>query len=172
MKLRDISRSDRIDEMEFHFPVQASYRVFEFLQNRGYVGGIRTHEDVDIRGLMTGLVDLTFRHDGCYFIVDYKSNHLGSAFPDYEQKALNEAMNVHQYRLQYLIYTVAMTRHLQHTLPTFNYDQQFGGVYYLFLRGMHAKDNTGIYFDKPPAADIEALDALLNESTEMDVSRL
>ena len=172
MKLRDISRSDRIDEMEFHFPVQASYRVFEFLQKRGYVDGIRTHEDIDIRGLMTGLVDLTFRHDGCYFIVDYKSNHLGSAFPDYEQKALNEAMNVHQYRLQYLIYTVAMTRHLRHTLPTFNYDQQFGGVYYLFLRGMHAKDNTGIYFDKPPAADIEALDALLNESTEMDVSRL
>ncbi|MEM7364851.1 MAG: exodeoxyribonuclease V subunit beta, partial [Pseudomonadota bacterium] len=172
MKLRDISRANRIDEMEFHFPVHASYRVFEFLQDRGYVDGLRSREDIDISGLMTGLVDLTFRHDGCYFIVDYKSNHLGPAFPDYEQSALNEAMDVHQYRLQYLIYTVAMTRHLRYALPTFDYDQQFGGVYYLFLRGMNAEDNTGIYFDKPPADDIEALDALLNESGERDVSRL
>ena len=163
--------------MEFHFPVHANDRVFDFLSEHGYLEGLSedAYNRIDINGLMTGLIDLTFRYDGQYFVVDYKSNYLGPDNTDYGQVDLDEAMQAHQYKLQYLIYTVAITRHLRLTLNAFNYEQHFGGVYYLFLRGMdgHRGKNgltgdtgsTGIFFDRPPLDHVEALDALLMQPT-------
>jgi exodeoxyribonuclease V beta subunit len=45
----------------------------------------------------------------------------------------------------------------------YDYDTHFGGVYYLFLRGMAPEHprGTGVFFDRPPRALIDAFDRAL-----------
>ena len=115
--------------------------------------------------MMTGLIDLVFESGGKYYLVDYKSNHLGDNPGEYDESHLSEAIRQHQYDLQYLIYSVALTRYLRRRLPDFDYDRDFGGVRYLFLRGMNGvNDETGIYADKPDAAFLARLDRVLGGS--------
>ena len=76
-------------------------------------------------------------------------------------------MRTHDYHLQALLYGVALHRHLRSCLPDYRYDDHFGGSLYLFVRGVRpgwvdADGNaTGVVFDRPPQALIEALSALL-----------
>jgi exodeoxyribonuclease V beta subunit len=70
------------------------------------------------------------------------------------------------YYLQYLIYTVAVHRYLSVRLENYSYERHFGGVAYMFLRGLNEEGTTGIYFDKPDSKLITALDeCFLNEAT-------
>jgi exodeoxyribonuclease V beta subunit len=58
---------------------------------------------------------------------------------------------------------VALHRYLAQRLPNYGYDRHFGGVYYLFLRGMapeHERGN-GVFFDRPSRQLIENLSGLL-----------
>jgi exodeoxyribonuclease V beta subunit len=68
----------------------------------------------------------------------------------------------HRYDLQYLIYTVALDRYLRHRLRDYQYERDFAGVYYLFLRGMRPEHGPrfGVYHDRPEAGLVEALDRL------------
>ena len=75
-------------------------------------------------------------------------------------------MKHHRYDLQYLIYAVALRRYLSNRLPDFDSERDFGGVYYLFVRGMPGKtdDNpTGVYAARPPEDLLDALDQLLGK---------
>jgi len=121
-----------------------------------------------VRGLLKGFIDLVFRHRGRFFIVDYKSNHLGDRFEDYGPANLKAAVAAHNYDLQYLVYTVALHRHLKLRLADYDYRRHFGGVYYLFLRGMHPKRGAsgGVFYDLPDLALIEALDRLFDGSKQ------
>ena len=47
-------------------------------------------------------------------------------------------MAEHRYDLQYQLYTLALHRYLRHRLPDYDYRRHFGGVIYLFLRGVDA----------------------------------
>jgi exodeoxyribonuclease V beta subunit len=113
-----------------------------------------------VDGLMHGYIDLVFNAGDRFFISDYKSNHLGPNYDDYRSDNLAAAMLEHRYDLQYLIYTVALHRYLGARKPDYRYDEDFGGVYYLFLRGMHPSRGTesGIFFIRPPRELIEGLD--------------
>ena len=107
-----------------------------------------------------------FVHDGRFFLADYKSNYLGPNFSDYGAVALDTAMHQSAYTLQYLIYSVALHRWLRSRIDGYQYDQHFGGVYYLFLRGMHpAHTGSGVFFDRPQGSLIADLDALVGGST-------
>ncbi|WP_018693583.1 exodeoxyribonuclease V subunit beta [Algicola sagamiensis] len=113
-----------------------------------------------LKGMLKGFMDLVFVHDGRYYILDYKSNYLGDKYEDYQYSALEQAMNEHQYHLQYSIYTVALHRHLSRTIPEYHYEKHFGGIYYLFLRGMgHGED--GIYFTRPSFLFVRTLDQIM-----------
>src|SRR3546814_19300153 len=61
---------------------------------------------------MTGLIDLTYQHDGRWYVLDYKSNRL----PGYAPAQLAEAMAHSEYDLQALIYTLALHRWLRFRL--------------------------------------------------------
>ncbi len=76
---------------------------------------------------------------------------------------LGAAMAASFYDLQYLVYTVALHRMLAGRLRDYDYDRHFGGVYYLFARGMHPAQGpaAGVYFARPERALVEALDACL-----------
>ena len=71
-------------------------------------------------------------------------------------------MNDHNYHLQYLIYSLAAKKYLESRLPDFDYQRNFGGVFYLFVRGMRAEKNEGVFFTKPSLKTIEQLEALLS----------
>ncbi len=115
-----------------------------------------------VQGLMKGFIDLVFRWRGRFYLADYKSNHLGDRAPDYGPAGMAESMTEHRYRLQYLIYTVALHRYLARRVPAYDYERDFGGVYYLFLRGMRPAEGAGygVTYDRPPRAVIETLDRL------------
>lgn len=112
-----------------------------------------------LEGLMTGLIDLTYQHDGRWYVLDYKSNRL----PGYGPTQLAEAMAHSEYELQALIYTLALHRWLRFRVGAgYDYERDFGGVRYLFCRGLDATrgDSPGVKAWRFDAALIDDLDAL------------
>jgi exodeoxyribonuclease V beta subunit len=169
LRLRDVAAVDRIPELEFHFPVAGldSSALSEVLAlSADHAGSAEGLELGPMRGLMRGFIDLVFRRDGRYFVVDYKSNRLGDGsgggLTAYERDGLRHAIRRHRYNLQYLIYTLAVHRYLGWRLPGYDYQTHFGGVYYLFLRGMRPQlgPGCGIWYDRPSFELIAALDRL------------
>jgi exodeoxyribonuclease V beta subunit len=75
-----------------------------------------------------------------------------------------EAMGEHHYYLQYYLYVVAVHRYLRQRVLDYDYELHFGGVYYLFVRGMDSAhpERTGVYFDRPEKALVEELDRALS----------
>jgi exodeoxyribonuclease V beta subunit len=112
--------------------------------------------------MMKGFIDLTFCWGDQYFILDYKSNHLGHELSDYEIPNLELAMADHRYDIQLVLYTLALHRLLRLRLSNYDYDQHIGGGYYLFLRGLNPDNQLGQFFHKPDRALIEALDELIS----------
>jgi len=172
LRLRDITAADRISELEFHFPVaglspeslRAALAVSEAHADAAEGLGFEP-----MRGLMHGFIDLVFRREGRFYLVDYKSNRLGDRLTAYGHDGLRIAIRRHRYDLQYLIYTLALHRFLGWRLSDYDYRTHFGGVYYLFLRGMrpHSGPRYGVWYDRPSCALIEALDRLFTDGQEM-----
>ncbi|MBV7315079.1 exodeoxyribonuclease V subunit beta [Shewanella sp. NIFS-20-20] len=159
--LAQLSAEKKLVEMEFYLPTTSldDRALSSLLTRYGYSGDLRFD---GFQGMLKGFIDLTFEYQGRYYIADYKSNHLGSDFNDYQQIPMANAIRSHRYDLQYLIYTLALHRYLSLRLSNYHYDHHFGGCYYLFLRGMSPQHpERGVFFDKPPLALIEALDQLL-----------
>ena len=159
--LAGLSCQDLLRELTFFFPVEAlAISQLNLLLRRFGLPQLPRRGEV-LKGLMKGFVDLIFRHQGRYFIVDYKSNHLGGEPGSYTREALEASMAQHHYHLQYLLYTLALHRHLQARLVGYQYTEHFGGIYYLFLRGMEPGQSAqGIYQARPDFALIEELDKL------------
>jgi len=116
-----------------------------------------------IQGFLKGFIDLVACHEGRYFILDWKSNQLGRVPEAYDPEHLPEAMCHSAYPLQYLIYTVALVRFLRQRIPDFDMRKHFGGVLYIFIRGIDPESpGRGVYFHQPEPALIEALDQLFD----------
>lgn len=116
-------------------------------------------EPVLLNGMFKGFIDLTFEHDGRYYVADYKSNWLGPDDSAYTQDAMEQSILEHRYDLQYVLYLLALHRQLKARLPDYDYDRHVGGALYLFLRGTQATSQ-GAYFTRPPRELIEGLDLL------------
>jgi exodeoxyribonuclease V beta subunit len=94
-------------------------------------------------------------------VVDYKTNHLGDFTDEYHPGRLGEAMAGSHYFLQYHLYSLAVDRFLRRFQPGYDYSTGFGGVFYLFVKGMQPEGASGVFFEKPPAARMAALSAAL-----------
>ncbi|MEO7326321.1 MAG: exodeoxyribonuclease V subunit beta [Dokdonella sp.] len=166
LRLADLPSDERRAELPFHFAIGgvdpqrfiALLRAHGYQQRRGDFA--RVHGQ--LAGLMTGVIDLVYRHDARWWIIDYKTNHLGSDRADYAPAALDAAVREHDYDLQYLIYTLALHRWLRSRLgAAYDYERDIGGAVYLFLRGLARDASSGVHFDRPAYALIDAMDALL-----------
>jgi exodeoxyribonuclease V beta subunit len=172
LMLARIAREQRLDELEFTLSTPAAgstlsaSRLASVLERHrapanapDYPERLRALRMVPPTGFLKGFIDLVFRDGERFFIVDYKSNWLGSSPLDYQPSRLVHAMREHHYFLQYHLYGVALHRHLRLRLPGYDYERHFGGVYYLFVRGMSPEHRrgTGVFFDRPELALIEAL---------------
>ncbi|MBB2806533.1 exodeoxyribonuclease V subunit beta [Xanthomonas arboricola] len=147
--LAAVPAPQRRNEMEFHFAMRPT-RVDALLALLHRFGVVSDRQAFGARqrleGLMTGLIDLTYTVDGRWYVLDYKSNRL----PSYDADALARAMAHSEYELQALIYTVALHRWLRFRLGDgYDYARDFGGVRYLFCRGLDATRN--------PAADSSSI---------------
>jgi exodeoxyribonuclease V beta subunit len=113
-------------------------------------------------GYLTGFIDLICQYKGKYYVMDYKTNSLA----DYNEDSLINAMREHNYGLQYQLYTVVLHRYLKQRLINYNYERDFGGVRYLFVRGMNPqKPASGIYSSRPSLSIVQALSELLMSNT-------
>ena len=164
-RLDDLARP--ISEMEFHLPVHRldRRRLGATLAAHGHGNPIAGADSRPIEGFLRGFIDLVAVHDGCWYVVDYKSNLLGPSPDSYAAEGLGGAMARGGYRLQYLLYVLALHRYLSARQPGYDYESHVGGAFYLFLRGVDpaAGMDRGVFFDRPSAACIAALDACLAE---------
>jgi len=171
-RLKDLGMADRINELEFYFPMNtaiepaglgAVFARFGLSAANGYGRSLERLNFSPRRGFMRGFIDMVFRREGRYYLLDWKSNLLGRQKGDYGLENLRRAMAQHHYDLQYHLYTVALHRYLQTRLRDYRYDGHFGGVYYLFLRGVEADEaeTRGVYFDRPSGELVEALSLYL-----------
>ncbi|MCR6664109.1 MAG: exodeoxyribonuclease V subunit beta [Luteimonas sp.] len=162
--LAALPATQRRAEIEFQFAL-APTQVDALLALLHRHGLLRERRAFGLRrkleGLMTGLIDLTYQHDGRWYVLDYKSNRL----PGYGPAQLDAAMAHSEYHLQALIYTLALHRWLRFRLGDgYDYARDFGGIRYLFCRGLEPHGDTarGVFAHRFAPELVHALDALFS----------
>ncbi|WP_314066858.1 UvrD-helicase domain-containing protein [Cardiobacterium hominis] len=111
---------------------------------------------------LRGEIDHLYQHDGRYYILDYKTNHLGNSPADYTPENIRTAMGDHHYWLQAALYQVALHRLLQTRLADYDPARHLGGIEYLYLRGIDpAHPANGKYGWNYPPEFIAGLDRIL-----------
>lgn len=159
--LAEIAREKRVNELEFNFKIPKEFKMIDLEYILGEDQKILTHRAGEVFGMMNGLIDLFVEHAGMFYILDWKSNYLGDSLEDYSAEKLNAAMNESNYHLQYLIYCVAVRKYLASRKNDFDYEKDFGGVYYLFLRGVRADTDSGIYHFRPSMNQLDKMEEIL-----------
>ncbi len=160
VRLRDVARRDRLDELAFEIPLVGGDDPASTLRVDAVADVLEDHLPADdpvaryadrlrdpalggvLRGYLTGSLDLVFRLPGDRFaLADYKTNRL--AGPDetltawhYRPAALQAEMAAAHYPLQAVLYSVALHRYLRWRLPGYEPGKHLAGVLYLFVRGM------------------------------------
>lgn len=170
--LSDLRQGSWLTELEFFFPLKF---VTSSILRTTFRKWSSQHTAVDLlvlcqalrfkpaEGMVRGFMDMVFEHNGRFYLLDWKSNHLGNRIEDYGRDALKAAMGKNLYPLQYLLYTVALNRYLSLRVRDYDYTTHFGGVLYFFLRGVDRErgEEFGIFRDTPPVEMINELTACL-----------
>ncbi|MCX8123141.1 MAG: exodeoxyribonuclease V subunit beta [Spirochaetes bacterium] len=172
--LSHVPTNKRRNEIEFYYPIEnlTSKKLIEVFNEHSlftqqYGQALQQLWFADISGFMHGYIDMVFEHDGAYYIVDWKSNLLGTSIDDYHRSKLHNTIASHLYFLQYTIYAVALHRYLELMLgKSYNYQKQFGGIFYIFVRGVDSVKGCeyGIFYDKPDIHIIEKINDILNRA--------
>ena len=163
-----IQNRDRLNELEFYFPVKSISqeklnKIFKtdlrYQLPAEFTETIERLQFSPTRGFMKGFIDLVFQWRDRFYLVDWKSNFLGGRIEDYGKVSLTRVMKKELYVLQYYIYTLALDQYLRLKMPDYQYEKHFGGVYYIFLRGVDPEmgPDFGIYKDVPSPELISAL---------------
>ncbi len=174
--LKNISRQERLHELEFYFPLE---RITAAGLADIFIGAGMPHLSPDfdqrmkelgfspVQGFIRGFIDMVFQYGDKFYLIDWKSNYLGDSPADYSRATLQKAMIEHYYILQYHLYTVALHRYLAMRSADYDYDKHFGGVYYYFIRGINPEygPEYGIYRDKPSKNMVTALSDYLGRQT-------
>jgi exodeoxyribonuclease V beta subunit len=194
VRLRDLARADRLDELDFEFPLVGGDEPTGRVALDAIAAVLRAHLPAGdplagyadrladpalrstVRGYVTGSIDLVARAGGRFTVVDYKTNWLaapGEELTEWHHRpaALAAEMERGHYGLQALLYTVALHRYLRWRLPPYDPEQHLGGVLYLFVRGMVGPDTPvvdgtpcGVFAWRPPAALVTALSDALDRA--------
>lgn len=160
--LSQVGVENRIHEMEFHLPMKKVTpkllsRLFREMPETDHAIFKTFPEKLEklsfplVKGYMKGFIDLVFRVDGRFFIIDWKSNDLGPGIDHYHQSRLGEVMESHSYHLQSYLYSLALHRHLSTQLEGYRPEKHLGCIYYIFIRGIAPEHGAeyGIYASRP-----------------------
>jgi exodeoxyribonuclease V beta subunit len=166
LRLGAVAPEHQRAEMAFHFRLDAARlsRLRAACAEHGDPGLVPPLPAERLRGLMTGKIDLVFEHDGRFHVLDYKGNWLGERVVDYAGAALRAAMDHSHYRLQALLYTLALHRFLRQRLADYQPARDLGEFIYLFVRAAGLAPGAGVYAERFPDALVAAVDAALAET--------
>jgi exodeoxyribonuclease V beta subunit len=169
--LRELAPRRIVREMEFDLRAGG-------VDNRAVLEAIAAEHPLDLRsasgqwsGYLRGFIDMVFESRGRYYLLDWKSNRLGVDWPAYGGGAVRAAIAGHAYALQYAIYALALHRLLRARLPDYDHERHFGGVYYLFIRGVARgrRDDEGnalgVHAVRPTAGLLARLDRLFGAAS-------
>lgn len=162
--LNKVAKDKLLCEMEFTFPISKlnAQKLANVCSKHDPLSDGMELNFFDVSGMLKGFIDLTFEYEGKFYVLDWKSNHLGDDKSCYTQDAIREAMRDHRYDLQYQIYSVALHKFLATRIPNYSYEEHFGGVLYLFLRGVNSENDNGIYFAKPSEEFLDEMSLVLH----------
>jgi exodeoxyribonuclease V beta subunit len=90
---------------------------------------------------LKGFIDLMFQHEGCYYLVDWKSNFLGSTKECYLEENLKSCMEENKYFIQAELYGRALKAYLNRLGKG---EESYGGIFYVFLRGVEEGSSKGV----------------------------
>lgn len=159
--LRDVDRQHRRAELRFTYWMKRNKEDGRLL---GGLGTALARHGIVIpaawecypTGALTGSIDLLFQGpDQKYYLLDWKTNAIGNDFRNFGHDGMKGEMDRHFYHLQYLLYIVAFLQFHRSLNPAWeltpqNYDGLFGGVFYVFLRGVSpASGDRGIFAIRP-----------------------
>lgn len=178
VKLSNLKSLDCARELDYFLPCKDfKVRVLNGICHDFYESEVKAFEMLSVpelpdlkksnfKGYMNGSLDLVAKFDTetgpKFYMIDYKSNYLGNSFSQYTQQKILKSIFESRYDVQILFYSLALYRFLKTTLPNFSYEKDFGGVMYLYLRGMNSFDtkSPGQFYVKPSEALIDRLDRL------------
>jgi exodeoxyribonuclease V beta subunit len=187
--LQDLSKDRCIVESEFYFPMNATntsdltsllaqHRKEQIIVSDNSLLNAHLIAQIQevqlphyhkLKGMMHGFIDLIFEQDGKFYVCDYKSTFLGEDFSFYTQEAMRADIEHNHYDLQYLIYSLALHRYLSFALPDYDSQEHFGGIYYLYLRGVTNDPNhlgAGVYYRSITINELESLDAIFTGESD------
>ena len=170
--LSEISRADRVSEMQFHYCLAKGFRIEDlrpvlepYVTEKFGMPSWNSLRGTISGGFLNGFIDLVFQHGGRFYLADWKSNRLGGDPRNFQPDGIRAAMLNHFYFLQYLIYSAALIKFLRLKIGTYaeeEHERYFGGVYYLFVRGITPdRPGAGVYYDRPPFALLAELEQRL-----------
>jgi exodeoxyribonuclease V beta subunit len=163
LRLRDVPPARQRAEMAFHFVLDGvSMDALRAACVRHSAAGVWPPQlgHGTLRGLMSGKIDLVFEHRGRFHVLDYKSNWLGDRLAAYTGPALDSAMDAHAYRLQALLYSVAVQRYLRQRLQ-YDASKHLGEAIYLFVRATQLAPTAGVWQQRFDPALLDAVDRSL-----------
>lgn len=180
LKLADIARDQRINEMEFYYPLnrirpRELKEIFENFANtrirKDFAVSLEELTFSPSEGFMKGYIDLIFQFKDRFYLLDWKSNFLGDGIEHYRPRNLRKTMAQEFYFLQYHLYTLALFQYLRQQKSDFEYNSDFGGVFYIFIRGVDPQfgPEFGIYHDIPKEGLINALGSALIPAFDRDL---
>ncbi len=143
-------KNDKLQKRELSEIISDNYRTEELEE-----GAVR-------KGFLHGFIDLVAKIDGKYYIIDWKSNNLGGNFNDYDPESIREEMKKHNYYLQFMLYLAAFDKYMTTVDREYSYEKNFGGIRYVFLRGVKGgNDSRGIFSHKPDECELRKIQQLL-----------
>jgi exodeoxyribonuclease V beta subunit len=153
-KLSSLKKGDYVAEMEFQmsakpFTAEALADIFARHGEEDYAKAASTLSFETVNGFINGFADLIFCQNGRYYVLDWKSNHLGAGTSAYSNERMHAEMLGSHYYLQMYIYTLALDRHLNRYMTGYSYEKHMGGGIYVFMRGVNAQGDEGLYFHRP-----------------------
>ena len=167
-RLADLDPRRRLHELEFHLPAPGLHpAALAAVLRRHHFKRFEFHFE-PVYGYLKGFIDLVFEHEGRWYVLDWKSNHLGSRQQDYDPASLQAEMERHDYELQALLYLLVLHRFLQCRLLDYQPDQHLGGALYLFVRGIRpawreeGATAPGVWFLRPQITVLDDLAAALS----------
>lgn len=173
VRLKNVAPNDRINEAEFYYPVRpfdarSLATVCNLPELEGSPQSIGRLHFSPIDGYLRGFMDLVFRHDGRYYLADWKSNWLGNSTVDYGPRSLTRSMSENFYHLQSWLYSLALDRFLAERLPDYSYERHFGGVFYIFVRGLDpAMPARGVHYARPTREFLKRLGEVVLEDAKI-----
>ena len=172
--LREIGGRDRFSEWEFDFSSAASAPSTSAIagilreewgadaSKKAFLEALEGWDHPIPKGYLRGFLDLVFRKDGYYYVVDWKSNSINRREADFTEKGITAEMAKAGYFFQYLLYSAVLHRFLKETMGAdYSWERNFGGVRYYFLRGIPSNGEKSVFTDRPEEAMLEKLCAAL-----------